>query len=109
MITVKRHTRQAGTTIIGPNCPGVLLPDINKLGIIPANMGMPGHIGVVSRSGTLTYEVAAGLTHRGIGQKYIIGIGGDRIQGTNFIECLEFIRKRPRCNIDCLNWRNWWC
>ena len=95
MIAVKKRAEKAGVTIIGPNCPGVLLPGINKLGIIPATMGTPGNIGVVSRSGTLTYEVAAGLTQRGIGQKYIIGIGGDRIQGTNFIDYLELFEKDP--------------
>lgn len=89
MLAVKKLADAAGTTIIGPNCPGVLLPGINKLGIIPANMGIPGTVGIVSRSGTLTYEAAAGLTQRGVGQKYIIGIGGDRVRGTGFTECLE--------------------
>jgi succinyl-CoA synthetase alpha subunit len=89
MLEVKKRAEQAEVTIIGPNCPGVLLPGSNKLGIIPATMGLPGSIGIVSRSGTLTYEAAAGLTARGLGQKYIIGIGGDRIQGTDFIDCLR--------------------
>jgi succinyl-CoA synthetase alpha subunit len=89
MLAVKKLADEASVTIIGPNCPGVLLPGINKLGIIPANMGMSGTIGIVSRSGTLTYEAAAGLTARGKGQKYIIGIGGDRIRGTDFIDCLK--------------------
>ena len=83
------------STIIGSNCPGALLPGGNKLGIIPANMGTPGSIGIVSRSGTLTYEAAAGLTARGIGQKYIIGIGGDRIQGTDFTDCLQLFENDP--------------
>lgn len=95
MLAVKKQADTAGVTIIGPNCPGVLLPGINKLGIIPANMGTPGNVGIVSRSGTLTYEVAAGLTQRGIGQKYIIGIGGDRVRGTGFIECLELFENDP--------------
>jgi succinyl-CoA synthetase alpha subunit len=89
MLEVKGRATEAGVTIIGPNCPGVLLPGINKLGIIPASMGKPGSLGIVSRSGTLTYEAAAGLTNRDLGQKYIIGIGGDRIQGTDFIDCLQ--------------------
>lgn len=89
MLEVKKRAKLADVTIIGPNCPGVLLPGTNKLGIIPASMGTPGSIGVVSRSGTLTYEAAAGLTNRGLGQKYIIGIGGDRVQGTDFIDCLR--------------------
>lgn len=95
MLSVKEAAEKAGTTIIGPNCPGVLLPGNNKLGIIPASMGTPGNVGIVSRSGTLTYEAAAGLTQRGIGQKYIVGIGGDRIRGTSFIDCLELFENDP--------------
>lgn len=93
MIEIKKRAEEAGVTIIGPNCPGILIPGINKLGIIPASMGTPGSIGVVSRSGTLTYEAAAGLTNRGLGQKYIIGIGGDRVQGTDFIDCLRLFEE----------------
>jgi len=95
MLAVKKIADSAGVTIIGPNCPGILLPGGNKLGIIPASMGLPGSIGIVSRSGTLTYEAAAGLSARGIGQKYIIGIGGDRIRGTSFIDCLELFENDP--------------
>jgi succinyl-CoA synthetase alpha subunit len=95
MLVVSRAARKADVTIIGPNCPGILLPGIHKLGIIPANMGLPGTIGIVSRSGTLTYEVAAGLTERKVGQKYIIGIGGDRIRGTDFVDCLELFENDP--------------
>lgn len=95
MLVVKQQAGKAGVTIIGPNCPGILLPGRLKLGIIPADMGMPGHVGIVSRSGTLTYEAAANLTSRGIGQKYIIGIGGDRIPGTNFIDCLRLFEDDP--------------
>jgi len=95
MLEINKAAKKAGITPIGPNCPGVLLPGINKLGIIPANMGTPGSVGIVSRSGTLTYEAAAGLTAKGVGQKYIIGIGGDRIQGTNFIDCLELFENDP--------------
>lgn len=93
MLEVKKRATQADVAIIGPNCPGVLLPGVNKLGIIPATMGLPGSIGIVSRSGTLTYEAAAGLTTRGLGQKYIIGIGGDRVQGTDFIDCLQLFEE----------------
>lgn len=93
MLKVRILAIQAGVRLIGPNCPGVLLPGINKLGIIPASMGTPGSIGIVSRSGTLTYEAAAGLTARGLGQKYIIGIGGDRVQGTDFIDCLRLFEE----------------
>lgn len=95
MLAVKAKADDAGVRIIGPNCPGVLLPGGNKLGIIPASMGLPGSVGIVSRSGTLTYEAAANLTARDIGQKYIIGIGGDRVRGTDFIDCLELFEKDP--------------
>lgn len=95
ILIVKKLAVAAGVTLIGPNCPGVLLPGGNKLGIIPEAVGMPGSVGVVSRSGTLTYEIAAGLTARGIGQKYIIGIGGDRIKGVDFIDCLELFQNDP--------------
>lgn len=95
MIPVKKLAREAGVVLIGPNCPGVLMPGGNKLGIIPAQMGLPGSVGIVSRSGTLTYEAAAELTARGIGQKYIIGIGGDPICGTDFIDCLELFQNDP--------------
>lgn len=95
MLIVKKLADAAGISIIGPNCPGILMPGSNKLGIIPAQMGTPGHIGIVSRSGTLTYEAAASLTQRGIGQKYIVGIGGDRVKGTDFIDCLTLFENDP--------------
>lgn len=95
MLYIKQHMTRGSSVLVGPNCPGVLLPGINKLGIIPATMGKPGSVGIVSRSGTLTYEAAAGLTARGVGQKYIIGIGGDRIRGTGFVECLELFENDP--------------
>jgi succinyl-CoA synthetase alpha subunit len=93
MMYLKQHMIGKRSVLIGPNCPGVLIPGQNKLGIIPSNMGLPGSVGIVSRSGTLTYEAMAGLTARNIGQKYIIGIGGDPIRGTGFIECLELFEK----------------
>jgi succinyl-CoA synthetase alpha subunit len=89
MLQIKHRLAGESSVLIGPNCPGVLLPGVNKLGIIPNNMGLAGSVGIVSRSGTLTYEAMAGLTERGIGQKYVIGIGGDPIRGTGFIECLD--------------------
>lgn len=95
MLRIKQHIIGKSSVLIGPNCPGVLLPGINKLGIIPANLGKSGAVGIVSRSGTLTYEAVSGLTDRGIGQKYVIGIGGDRIRGTGFVECLELFENDP--------------
>ncbi len=89
MLAVLQKANINKVTVLGPNCPGLLLPGIIKLGIIPANVGTPGNIAIVSRSGTLTYEAAASLTAKGIGQRYIIGIGGDRIRGLNFIDCLK--------------------
>jgi len=96
MLVVKQRAKDTGTVIIGPNCPGVLMPGVQKLGIIPATLARPGSVGIVSRSGTLTYEAAAGLSKRRIGQKYIIGIGGDRIRGTGFNECLELFENDPQ-------------
>jgi len=95
MLIIKQHMQGKSSTLIGPNCPGILLPGRSKLGIIPAAMGAPGSVGVVSRSGTLTYEAVASLTERGIGQRYVIGIGGDPVRGTNFVECLELFEKDP--------------
>jgi len=95
MMYIKQQIGKSKSKLIGPNCPGILMPGAVKLGIIPANMGLPGRVGIVSRSGTLTYEVMAELTERGIGQKYVIGIGGDPIQGTNFTDCLELFQNDP--------------
>ena len=92
MLQIKQQLAGKRSTLIGPNCPGVLLPCVNKLGIIPSSIGLAGSVGIVSRSGTLTYEAMAGLTARGIGQKYVIGIGGDPVRGTGFIECLELFK-----------------
>ena len=95
MLVITGALKKGSSRLIGPNCPGILLPGGNKLGIIPAHLSTPGTAAVVSRSGTLTYEAMDGLTRRGIGQKYIIGIGGDRIAGTNFIDCLELFERDP--------------
>lgn len=95
MLHIKQRLIGDSSVLIGPNSPGVLLPGVNKLGIIPNNMGLAGSVGIVSRSGTLTYEAMAGLTGRGIGQKYVIGIGGDPIRGTGFIECLDLFENDP--------------
>lgn len=95
MLQIKQHLEKSGSKLIGPNCPGILLPGRAKLGIIPANLSLPGTVGIVSRSGTLTYEAMADLTERGIGQKYVIGIGGDPIKGTDFVDCLELFQNDP--------------
>jgi len=95
MLQIKQHLEKSESRLIGPNCPGILLPGQAKLGIIPASLALPGTVGIVSRSGTLTYEAMADLTDRGIGQKYVIGIGGDPIKGTDFVDCLELFQNDP--------------
>lgn len=89
MLVVNKALKDSQSTLLGPNSPGALLPGINKLGIIPASMSLKGSAAIVSRSGTLTYETMAGLTDKGIGQKYVIGIGGDIIHGMGYKECLD--------------------
>ncbi len=95
MMRVRNYLDQKRIRLVGPNCPGLLTPDEAKVGIIPGDIAIPGNIGMVSRSGTLTYEVLYALMQHGMGVTTCVGIGGDPVNGTNFIDCLNMFEADP--------------
>ncbi len=96
MMRVKSYLDQKGIRLIGPNCPGLLTPGESKVGIIPGNIAIPGNIGIISRSGTLTYEVLYALKHAGMGVSTCVGIGGDPVSGSSFVDILQLFEMDPR-------------
>lgn len=96
MMRVCAYLKNSSSRLLGPNCPGITVPGESKVGIMPNPIHLPGNIGVVSRSGTLTYEIVALLSKNGLGQSTSLGIGGDPVNGTSFVEVLELFEKDPR-------------
>jgi len=96
MMRVRNYLDQKRVRLIGPNCPGLLTPGQSKVGIIPGDIAIPGDVGVVSRSGTLTYEVLYAMKNLGLGASTCVGIGGDPVNGTNFIDVLEMFEHDPQ-------------
>ncbi len=102
MIKIKRYMQGKPNRLVGPNCPGVITPGQGKIGIMPGHIHIPGPVGVVSRSGTLTYEVVGQLTALGIGQSTCVGIGGDPVNGTNFIDVIDMFNNDPETEAICM-------
>ncbi len=96
MMRVRNYLDQKGTRLVGPNCPGLLTPGEAKVGIIPGNIAIPGNVGIVSRSGTLTYEVLYALKQAGMGASTCVGIGGDPVNGTSFLDVLRMFNEDPQ-------------